>query len=66
MYQKEAQIFQNWRESRRAGFAETDRKRAEILEKMAYLYSYYVEENAAVVDKNILDKETLRDIRGRK
>ena len=41
-------------------------KRAEILEKIAYLYSYYVEENAAVVDKNILDKETLRDIRGEK
>lgn len=41
-------------------------KRAEILEKIAYLYSYYIEENAAIADKNILDKETLRDIRGEK
>ena len=41
-------------------------KRAEILEKISYMYSYYIEENSNIANKNILDKETLRDIRGGK
>ncbi len=41
-------------------------KRAEILEKIAILYGFYLEENKEVNEKNILSSDVLRDIKGKR